>query len=759
MIETDIRQEFEDALRGRGIVVPPGGVIADGKLRRIDAEGMNGKSDAAYVLYDDPPAAGGFENWKDGQGWENWKPRGNGNGKGHSSAEDRQLRERWAAGRKAREEERKKNQEKAAAIARKEWAAANPAPSDHAYLVRKKILAHDLRVNADGRLLIPMQDSAGELWNLQRIDQGGEKRFLPGGRAEGLFFTIGPDPDGTVIVAEGVSTALSIFEATGIPVVAAMSAGNLLAAGRELRKKCPKARLVYFADNDHPDPNGVNVGVSKATEAAKATGGVVVMSPTAGDDANDLYVREGARAVQATVEAGRDNMAEVSSGQIKAGFNLTDMGNAKRLVQRFGGRIRYCGTWKCWLVYDGTRWTKDETGEIIRLAKQTAQGIYGEAGQAADESARKKLAAYAMSSESEKKLKAMVSLAQTEEGIPVRPGDLDRHRNKVNVLNGTINTITGKLHPHDPADLITQLAPVSFDEEADATRWKRFLLEVFKGRQGLIDFMHRFLGYCLTGETKEQAFVIGHGGGGNGKSVLLSTVTAVLGDYATSTPFSTFTLRRNESVRNDLACLHSVRLVTASEAAEGMRFDEELIKRLTGDEKIKARFLFSEYFEYDPSFKLFLATNHRPRIKGTDHAIWRRIRLVPFDAVFTGDDRDPDLKGKLIAEASGILTWLVLGAILWRDMGLGYPEEVKRATEEYQAEEDTLGCFLSDRCKFDPTYMQPARLLYLAFKDYCGGHVISEKAFSGKLEKRGYRKDRDSSGVFWYGLELLGGQK
>lgn len=303
MIDTSVRQEFEDALRGRGIVVPPGGVIADGKFRRIDAEGKNGKSDAAYVLFSDPPIAGGFENWRDGLGWENWKSRSNGNGKGHSSAEDRQLRERWAAVRKAREEDKRKDQEKAAAIARKEWAAARPAPPDHPYLVQKKILAHDLRIDADGRLLIPMRDSAGELWNLQRIDQGGEKRFLPGGRAEGLFFTIGPDPDGTVIVAEGVSTALSIFEATGIPVVAAMSAGNLLAAGRELRKKLPKARLVYFADNDHPDRNGVNVGASKATEAANATGGIVVMSPTEGDDANDLYVREGAGAVQAAVDA------------------------------------------------------------------------------------------------------------------------------------------------------------------------------------------------------------------------------------------------------------------------------------------------------------------------------------------------------------------------------------------------------------------------------------------------------------------------
>jgi len=293
-------------------------------------------------------------------------------------------------------------------------------------------------------------------------------------------------------------------------------------------------------------------------------------------------------------------------------------------------------------------------------------------------------------------------LAQSEEGVTIRPAELDRHKFKLNVLNGTINTREAKLYPHEPDDLITQLAPVTYDEEADAPRWKQFLKEVFLERSALIDFMHRFLGYCLTGDTKEQAFVIGHGDGGNGKSVLLSTVTSILGDYAASTPFSTFTVRRHEGVRNDLACLHSVRLVTSSEAAEDMRFDEELLKRLTGDEKIKARFLFSEYFEYEPRFKLFLATNHRPRIRGTDHAIWRRIRLVPFDGVFTGPNRDPDLKDKLLAEATGILAWLVTGAMLWNDMGLGDTPEIRQATEQYQKDEDILGSFINDCCELDP---------------------------------------------------------
>jgi len=305
LIDPSIRNEFEDALRGRGIIPPPGGVIADGKLRRADAEGKNGKSDAAYLLYDDHPVAGGFENWRDGRGWAHWRSRQNGNGRVLSAADEAKTRARWAAARKVREEERRIDQEKATAVARKEFESARQAPPDHRYLVRKKIAAHDLRVAGGKLLLIPMQDIAGMLWNLQRIDQEGGKRFLFGGRTEGLFYKIGPDPAETIIIAEGVSTALSIFEATALPVVAAMSAGNLLAVGRAIREKYPQITMIYFADNDNPDTNGVNVGVMKATEAAKATGGIVVMSPTVGDDANDLYIREGADAVKAAVDVVR----------------------------------------------------------------------------------------------------------------------------------------------------------------------------------------------------------------------------------------------------------------------------------------------------------------------------------------------------------------------------------------------------------------------------------------------------------------------
>lgn len=466
------------------------------------------------------------------------------------------------------------------------------------------------------------------------------------------------------------------------------------------------------------------------------------------NDLSDAVSEEGGRLPGIDKGNGRHKVAAWG------GFNLTDAGNAKRLVAHLNGSGRYCNAWKCWLINDGTRWIKDDSGLIFQKAKETVAGIYAEAQEREDEAGRKAVASHAMRSETERSLRAMIALAQSEPGIPIRPADLDQHIYLLNVLNGTINLRTGVLHPHDPADLITQRIDISYDEEATAPRWQQFLREVFKDRQGLIDFVQRLVGHCLTGDVKEQMFAIWHGDGSNGKSVLLDTLREILADYATSTPFSTFALRRQEGIRNDLACLNNVRLVTSSEATEGMRLDEELVKRMTGDATIKARYLFSEYFEYKRRYKIVAAVNHLPRIRGTDFAIWRRVRLVPFDAVFTGENCDLDLKDKLLAEAQGILTWAVIGSMLWHDMGLGYPEEVKQATEQYKAGEDTLACFLAECCDLDPAHTQPARGLYLAYKEYCGGRTVSEKAFSTKLTAKGYTKEKRKTGSFWNGLTL-----
>ena len=441
----------------------------------------------------------------------------------------------------------------------------------------------------------------------------------------------------------------------------------------------------------------------------------------------------------------------------ETGFHLTDLGNAKRLVARHGNRLHYCHSRKKWLLYDGTRWKWDDSGEVLRLAKDTVASIYQEAAQAADTDTRKQLAAHAARSESEARLQAMVSLAQSEEGIPVTPAQLDVDTFKMNVRNGTLDLLTGLLLPHDPADLITKMAPVTVDPDATAQGWYAFLYRIMGGNENLIRFLRRFFGYAMTGSTAEQCLCLGHGTGANGKTTLIETAASILGDYAATADFSTFALRGPDTIRNDLARLQGARLVTAIEAADGVRFDEVTIKRLTGGDTIAARFLYGEYFEFKPQFKLFLAANHKPRIKGTDHAIWRRIRLIPFNVTIPDEEQDKRLPEKLLTEAPGILNWMIEGCLTWRREGLGIPEEVRTATALYRDEEDPLSDFLADCCITGKTLTATAYDLYAAYLRWAqenGERPLSQKSFGGRLTERGFDHYRTGAKRKWFGLGL-----
>lgn len=298
MIDSTVRADFKDATAARGLIIR-GEIVADGNIKTCDVEapGNHGKGDGRYQLYPDYPVNGWFQNWRDGLAPEKW--RGNGSARKPSAEEMAE----WEARRKRREEAERQAKEKVSRESQEIWARAGSPSADHPYLLEKGIggFVKNLRADESGKiLLVPLQDTDGKIWNLQRIDQDGNKLFPKGGRVKGLYFASGPKPEpgGIVVIAEGMATATSTQQATKLPVAAAMFAGNLLPVGKAIRDKFPKARIVYFADND---ANGV--GLKAAKEAATATGGIVVMSPTMHDDANDLFVREGAEAVKALVDA------------------------------------------------------------------------------------------------------------------------------------------------------------------------------------------------------------------------------------------------------------------------------------------------------------------------------------------------------------------------------------------------------------------------------------------------------------------------
>jgi putative DNA primase/helicase len=447
--------------------------------------------------------------------------------------------------------------------------------------------------------------------------------------------------------------------------------------------------------------------------------------------------------------------------QPAGGYNLTDLGNARRLVHRHGRNLRYCWLWRKWLVWDGKRWVKDDTGEVYRLAKETVSSIYQEAAAAPNDQARKDLGKHATRSEAGARIKEMVDLARSD--VPVMPDELDAAPDLLNTESGTIDLRTGELREHRREDLITKIAPTTYRPDAAAPTWEAFLERVLPG-EDLRAFVQRAVGYSATGDTSEQCMFINHGGGANGKSTFQEAIAAALGDYAMRAPTEMLLAKRSDGVPNDVARLKGARFVSASETEEGRRLAESRIKDLTGQDTITARFMKAEWFDFAPTHKLWLSTNHKPEIRGTDAAIWRRIRLVPWAVTIPPAEQDKKLPIALRHELAGILAWVVRGCLQWRREGLQAPDEVRKATGEYRAEMDVLAGFLVECCELDTGHWEYAKDLYECYKRWCdenGERPESQRKFGGRLGERGFQRDRGGSrgAGIWRGVRLTEGEK
>ena len=351
----------------------------------------------------------------------------------------------------------------------------------------------------------------------------------------------------------------------------------------------------------------------------------------------------------------------------------------------------------------------------------------------------------------------MVSLAQST--VPITPEGLDVNPWLLTCLDGTINLKTGELGPHRKEHFISQLAPVHYDPDMDCPLWFPFLDRIMDGNYQLISFLQRAIGYSLTGETTEQCLFIFYGSGANGKTTFLQAINAMLGDYAMQTPTETLLVKQKGAMPNDVARLKGARFVTASEAESEQRFAESLIKQMTGGDTLSARFLHQEWFDFTPTHKIFLGTNHKPVIKGTDHAIWRRIKLVPFEVTIPENEWDLRLAEKLKAELPGILAWAVEGCLEWREKGSGMPEEVKSATESYRNEMDSLGEFLKDCCIENPSFEVRTKDLYEAHFNWCernGEKPMTKRVFGSKLKQRSFTSVRmkPNQARGWKGIAL-----
>jgi putative DNA primase/helicase len=438
--------------------------------------------------------------------------------------------------------------------------------------------------------------------------------------------------------------------------------------------------------------------------------------------------------------------------------NCTDLGNAMRLVARYGDRLRYVFAWKLWLWFDGCRWARDEDGQIVRCAKTTALSIYGEAERATTEPRRKELARWAVESESARRLNAAVSLATSEPGIAVKVAELDSNPMLFNVANGTLDLASGTLRAHAAEDMITKRSPIAWNPQASCPVFIAYLDRVLAGDAELIAFMQRAIGYTLTGRTDEQVLFLLYGAGANGKSVLLELLLHLTGDYGAKADFSTFLSGKRDGPRNDLAALVGARFVSASEAGEGRKFDEATVKAITGGDSITSRFLFQESFTYRPQFTLWLAANAKPDVQSVAEAWWRRIRLIPFAVTIPEAERDPRLLDQLISELPGILTWAVEGCLAWQRDGLGRAEAVTMATTAYREESDVLAAFLEQECTVNPADRVSSSWLFKAYCEWAsrnGERALSQTKFSVRLTEKKIPKVKDGSGrMMFVGLQL-----
>ena len=437
--------------------------------------------------------------------------------------------------------------------------------------------------------------------------------------------------------------------------------------------------------------------------------------------------------------------------------HLTDLGNAERLVADHGERLRFIPGLG-WYTWDSRRWKRDRDGDVVRCMKETVRGLAAEAATVRDDTTRKQLLAHALRSEGRTRIVHAIDLAESDSRIIASVDALDADPWKLNVTNGTIALNVGELLEHERGDLITQLAPVTYSDDATAPRWEHFLDEVFDGDGDLIAFVQRAVGYSLTGSTREQVLFVLYGSGANGKTTFIEVMRALLGDYGKQTPAETF-LERRETIPSDLARLRSVRFVAAVETGEGRRLNETLVKRLTGGDSIAARFMYGSWFEFRPAFKAWLATNHKPYVRGTDEAIWRRLRLIPFTRTIPDDTRDPDLGWKLRRELPGILRWAVEGCLDWLDQGLHPPSTVSTATAAYRQEMDVLGGFLDECCVINPDAMATAADLYGRYLDWVEASGerdrLTKKAFGLRLAERDFEQHKDRTTRWWRGLGLL----
>lgn len=439
-------------------------------------------------------------------------------------------------------------------------------------------------------------------------------------------------------------------------------------------------------------------------------------------------------------------------------FQNSDAGNAERLHEVHGQNLRHVTESGQWLVWNGCRWEPDNTGQVVQQFIEVMRSTVRQAANLPSAESAQAFAKFAIQSCNKARIEAGISLAKSIPGVSVSVNDLDAAPWLLGTPDGVIDLRQGKPIPPHREHLITKSIGATFDPLAECPTWERFIVTVTGGDTELADYLQAAFGYTLTGKVTEQCLFFLYGNGQNGKGVFTETDKRLLGDYGQTAPESLFTKDRSDAATNDIARLAGCRMAIAAELDEGAAFAESRIKALTGGDTITARMLYREFFDFTPTHKFWISGNHKPTVKGTDHGIWRRLRLIPFTVRIPDEDKDRDLPAKLAAELPGILNWAIAGCLRWQREGLRIPQCVRAATEAYRAEEDIVGQFLDESTVIRQDARAGRTELYKAYQRWAasGGinHPLTARRFNRQLEERGFHWVKSHGTQVWEGIAI-----
>ncbi len=449
---------------------------------------------------------------------------------------------------------------------------------------------------------------------------------------------------------------------------------------------------------------------------------------------------------------------------VPGAFALTDSGNAKRFVTLWRDRARYSPERRSWLIWDGTRWAWDWSGEAQRLVEQTLQAMRAEARACDSIDMRKALQEWATKSESLGKRTACETLARSEAGVAVKVDSLDADPWLLNCANGTLDLRLGTLLPHAQSDLITKTTGIEYREGATSHTWESVLAKMTGGDTELATYLQRVAGYALTGVATEKKFFFLHGPRDSGKSSYIQALLACLGDYAKVLPFETWLDRPNvSSNRDDLVSLQGVRLAASSEVSASAKWNTALVKQITGGDRISASAKYESMVEFQPACTIILAANDAPRARDDDEGFWGRMQRVPITRVIPKSEQLKNFLQALRAPecAQAILSWAVRGCLDWQEHGIGTARVVEESSARYQEDQDWLAGFLAGYVE-DEGATIAATVFRDQYERYCkqeGQHPEATKTLAQRISKRmpGVRYKMLHGARLWSGLRLAEG--